>query len=217
MDELAVLARGARLLIDEALQHHHEAPRLLAQGAVGVVLQEGKQLLSDLGQNSGHVVSGQWVSVVQIHHGVLQVAAHTDRSAHLQPSKHPWRRLPHLILSSERVVRLEESCWMSDSSTGWLRGQECCPNTCWDSMVSHTYSTRFRSVAESAWTGSHTQTVHQAALKPRGTARVAASTCWVSSHLLKGLVELALLQQLQDVGLLALVVQVCGGDGGPSC
>lgn len=52
---------------------------------------------------------------------------------------------------------------MSDSSTGWLRGQECCPNTCWDSMVSHTYSTRFRSVAESAWTGSHTQAVDQTA------------------------------------------------------
>lgn len=40
-------------------------------------------------------------------------------------------------------------------------------------------------------------------------------TCWVSLYLLKGLVELALLQQLQDVGLLGLVVQVCGGDGRP--
>lgn len=34
-------------------------------------------------------------------------------------------RFPHLILSSERVERLEESCWMSDSSTGWLRGHGC--------------------------------------------------------------------------------------------
>lgn len=56
----------------------------------------------------------------------------------------------HLILSSERVVRLEESCWMSDSSTGWLRGQGCWPNTCWESMVSHTYKTKLRSVADRA-------------------------------------------------------------------
>lgn len=75
-----------RPLIDEALQHHHQAPRLLAQGAVRVVLQEGKQLLSDLGQNSGHVVSGQGVGVVQIHHSVLQVAAHTDRSDTAPPA-----------------------------------------------------------------------------------------------------------------------------------
>lgn len=32
------------------------------------------------------------------------------------------------------------------------------------------------------------------------------------SCLLKSLVELALLEELQDVGLLSLVVQVCGGD-----
>lgn len=92
-DELNVsrVGGGARPLIDEALQHHHEAPRLLAQRAVRVVLQEGEQLLSDLGQNSGHVVSGQGVGVVQVHHGVLQVAAHTDgvsNGGRLQPGEH---------------------------------------------------------------------------------------------------------------------------------
>lgn len=60
----------------------------------------------------------------------------------------PWGT--HLILSSERVERLDESCWMSESSTGWLRGHGCWPNTCCESMVSHTYKTRFRSVADSA-------------------------------------------------------------------
>lgn len=69
---------GSRLLADQALQHHHEAARLLAEGAVGVVLQEGEQLLSNLRQHRGHVVSCQRVVVVQIHHSVLQVAAQTD-------------------------------------------------------------------------------------------------------------------------------------------
>lgn len=80
-DELAVRTLEAGLLIDEALQHHHEAPRLLAQRAVRVLLQEGEQLLSDLGQDGGHVVLGQRVGAVQVHHRVLQVAAQRDRSA----------------------------------------------------------------------------------------------------------------------------------------
>ena len=62
------------LVADEALQHHHEAPRPLAERAVGVLLQEGEELWSDLGQHGRHVVSGQGVAVVQVHHGVLQVA-----------------------------------------------------------------------------------------------------------------------------------------------
>lgn len=36
-----------------------------------------------------------------------------------------------------------------------------------------------------------------------------------SRYLLEGLVELALLEQLQDVSLLRLVVEVCSGDGRP--
>lgn len=62
-------------MADEALQHHHEAPRPLAQGAVGVLLQESEQLGPDLGQHGRHVVSGQRVAVVQVHQSVLQVAA----------------------------------------------------------------------------------------------------------------------------------------------
>lgn len=79
-DGLAAWTLATRLLADEALQHHHEAPRFLAEGAVGLLLQEGKQLLSNLGQHSGHVVSCQRVSVVQIHHSILQVAAHRQES-----------------------------------------------------------------------------------------------------------------------------------------
>ena len=68
------------LVIDESLQHHHQAPRPLGEWAVGVLLQEGKQLRSDLGQHGGHVVSCEGVAVVQIHHGILQVTVHeTER------------------------------------------------------------------------------------------------------------------------------------------
>lgn len=67
------LNRG--LVADESLQHHHQAPRPLAEWAVGVLLQEGKELRSDLGQHGGHVVSCQRITVVQIHHCVLQVTA----------------------------------------------------------------------------------------------------------------------------------------------
>lgn len=62
-------------MVDEALQHHHEAACPLTKGAVGVLLQEGKQLLPDLGQHSGHVVSGQRVGVVQVHYCVFKVSA----------------------------------------------------------------------------------------------------------------------------------------------
>lgn len=62
------------LVADETLQHHHQAPRPLAERAVWVLLQEGKELRSDLGQHRGHVVSSQRVAVVQIHHCILQVA-----------------------------------------------------------------------------------------------------------------------------------------------
>lgn len=65
-------------MVDEALQHHHQAPRPLAERAVRVLLQEGEQLRPDLGQHGGHVVSRQRVAVVQIHHGVLQVAARRE-------------------------------------------------------------------------------------------------------------------------------------------
>lgn len=61
-------------MVDEALQHHHEAPGPLAERAVGILLQEGEQLRPDLSQHRGHVVPGQRVAVVQVHEGVLQVA-----------------------------------------------------------------------------------------------------------------------------------------------
>lgn len=79
---LADLLRPAReeLVADEALEHHHEAPRPLAQGAVGVLLQESEQLGPDLGQHGGHVVSGQRVAVIQVHHRVLQVAGQRRHS-----------------------------------------------------------------------------------------------------------------------------------------
>lgn len=38
------------------------------------------------------------------------------------------------------------------------------------------------------------------------------STYW-SAYLLEGLIEVALLQQLQDMGLLGLAIEVGGGDG----
>jgi len=82
--EWAALRRrslGGRLVADEPLQHHHEAPRPLAERAVGVLLQEGEQLRPHLGQHGGHVVSGQRVAVVQIHHGILQVAARGQTKA----------------------------------------------------------------------------------------------------------------------------------------
>lgn len=65
-------------MADESLQHHQQAARPLAQRTVGVLLQEGQELRSDLGQHGGHVVSGQGVAVVQVHHGVLQVAEGGD-------------------------------------------------------------------------------------------------------------------------------------------
>lgn len=71
---------GEELVADEALEHHHEAPRPLAQGAVGVLLQESEQLGPDLGQHGGHVVSGQRVAVIQVHHRVLQVAGQRRHS-----------------------------------------------------------------------------------------------------------------------------------------
>lgn len=79
---LADLLRPAReeLVADEALEHHHEAPRPLAQGAVGVLLQESEQLGPDLGQHGGHVVSGQRVAVIQVHHRILQVAGQRRHS-----------------------------------------------------------------------------------------------------------------------------------------
>lgn len=71
--------RNAGLVVDQTLQHHHEAPCSLAECAVGVLLQEGKQFRPDLGQHGGHVVSRQWVTVVQIHHRILQVAGQGHR------------------------------------------------------------------------------------------------------------------------------------------
>lgn len=61
-------------MADETLQHHHEAPPPSAEYAVRVLLQESEQLGPDLGHHGSHVVSCQWVAVVQIHHCILQVA-----------------------------------------------------------------------------------------------------------------------------------------------
>lgn len=70
------------LVVDEALQHHHQAPRPLAERAVGVLLQEGEELRPDLGQHRSHVVSCQRVAVVQIHHRILQVAGREHTHTH---------------------------------------------------------------------------------------------------------------------------------------
>lgn len=74
-------ASDEELVVDETLQHHHQAPRPLTQRALGVLLQEGKELRSDLGQHGGHVVSCQWVAMVQIHHCILQVAEQGHRGS----------------------------------------------------------------------------------------------------------------------------------------
>lgn len=61
-------------MVDQALQHHHEAPCTLAHRAVGVLLQEQEELLSYLGQHCGHVVSGDGISVVKVHHSIFEIA-----------------------------------------------------------------------------------------------------------------------------------------------
>lgn len=90
---------NAGLVVDDTLQHHHEAPRPLAKRAVGVLLQEGKQLGPDLGQHGGHVVSCQWVAVVQIHHCILQVAGQVHRGT--QRSEDKSLKLParHILFT----------------------------------------------------------------------------------------------------------------------
>lgn len=70
VEMLAEPSEGA-LVIDQALQHHHEAPCTLAQRAVGVLLQEVEELLSYLGQHCRHVVSGDWISMIQVHHSIF--------------------------------------------------------------------------------------------------------------------------------------------------
>lgn len=100
---------NAGLVVDDTLQHHHEAPRPLAKRAVGVLLQEGKQLGPDLGQHGGHVVSCQWVAVVQIHHCILQVAGQVHRGT--QRSEDKSLKLParHILftvgMSRREIVR----------------------------------------------------------------------------------------------------------------
>lgn len=72
------------LVVDETLQHHHQASRPLGERAVGVLLQEGEEFRSDLGQHGGHVVSCQGVTVVQVHHCILQVARQGHRGKRCQ-------------------------------------------------------------------------------------------------------------------------------------
>lgn len=69
-------------------------------------------------------------------------------------------------------------------------------------------------MADSAWRESHATSRFSrlgALLQKASTTSTKKSEGL--SCLLKGLVELALLEQLQDAGLLSLVVQVRGGDG----
>lgn len=42
---------GQRLVVDQSLQHHHEAARPLAQCAVGILLQVGEEFGPNLGQH----------------------------------------------------------------------------------------------------------------------------------------------------------------------
>lgn len=69
--EMSAEPSEGALVIDQALQHHHEAPCTLAQRAVGVLLQEVEELLSYLGQHCRHVVSGDWISMIQVHHSIF--------------------------------------------------------------------------------------------------------------------------------------------------
>lgn len=75
------------LVVDESLKHHQQAARPLAQRAVGVLLQEGDELWPHLGQNRRHVVSGQGVAVVQVHHRVLQVAEGERKQTEVSEAK----------------------------------------------------------------------------------------------------------------------------------
>lgn len=79
------------LVVDKTLQHHHQAPRPLAERAVGVLLQEGKDLRSDLGQHGRHVVSCQGVTMVKIHYCILQVTAQGHRGREILDSNDKTR------------------------------------------------------------------------------------------------------------------------------
>lgn len=96
-------------MADETLQHHHQAPRPLAERAVWVLLQEGKELRSDLGQHRGHVVSSQRVAVVQIHHCILQVAEQGHRGTETldNDDKGPISRQAHTASSTVGMSRKE--------------------------------------------------------------------------------------------------------------
>lgn len=88
------------LVADEPLQHHHQAPRPLAERAVGVLLQEGEELRSDLGQHGGHVVPRQRVAVVQVHHCVLQVAERGQRGTETSDNDDDMKTSQALIIST---------------------------------------------------------------------------------------------------------------------
>lgn len=79
-------APSTELVIDQALKHHHQAPGSLAERTVWVLLQELEQFLSDLGEHSTHVVSRHRITMVQVHHSILQVTD-TDREVYRGLSK----------------------------------------------------------------------------------------------------------------------------------
>ena len=57
----------------------------------------------------------------------------------------------YLCLSSVLCSKSADSCWMSDSNTGWWSGQGSWSNTWVGFTVSHTNMTRFKSEADNAW------------------------------------------------------------------
>ena len=61
----------------------------------------------------------------------------------------------HLTFKSVLELRSADSCWMSESSTGWWRGQLDWLNNFWGLTCSHSLTTSSRSEAESAcWNAS---------------------------------------------------------------
>ena len=85
-------APSTELVIDQALKHHHQAPGSLAKRTVWVLLQELEQFLSDLGQHSTHVVSRHRITMVQVHHSILQVTD-TDREVYRGLSKYSYNTI----------------------------------------------------------------------------------------------------------------------------
>lgn len=74
---------------DQALQHDHQAACRLAQRVVGFHLEELEELLPHLAHDRAHVVPGDGVTVVQVHHGLLQVTEGQKDGLEPKPAPDP--------------------------------------------------------------------------------------------------------------------------------